>query len=58
MPTYQRAAAVCEGVDALNAEDIAELIYWCASQPERVNINRVEIMPTAQTLAGFRFHRE
>jgi 3-hydroxy acid dehydrogenase/malonic semialdehyde reductase len=52
-----RAAAVYDGVEAMQAEDIAETIVWCASQPARVNVNRVELMATAQTPAGFRFYK-
>lgn len=33
---------------ALEAEDIAEAIYYALSQPERVNINNLYILPTQQ----------
>jgi hypothetical protein len=32
----------------MQAEDIAEAIYYAISQPGRVNINDVYIMPTEQ----------
>jgi NADP-dependent 3-hydroxy acid dehydrogenase YdfG len=32
----------------LQAEDIAEAIYYSLSQPKRANINDVYIMPTEQ----------
>lgn len=54
----ERAAQVYKGFEALTAEDIAEAICWCASLPERMNINRLEIMPTMQAPAGFVWHRE
>lgn len=54
----QKADAVYEGFEPLTAEDIAEAIYWCASLPARVNINRLEVMPTMQSSAGFRVHRQ
>lgn len=54
----EKADAVYEGIKPMNAHDIAEAVYWCASMPEHVNVNRVELMATMQTPAGFRFHRE
>lgn len=54
----ERAAQVYRGFEALTADDIAEAIYWCASLPERMNINRLEIMPTMQAPAGFVWHRD
>ena len=53
----RRADAVYEGIETMTAEDIAESVFWCASMPERVNVNRLELMATAQTPAGFRFHQ-
>jgi NADP-dependent 3-hydroxy acid dehydrogenase YdfG len=53
-----RAAAVYQGIEAMQAVDIAETVFWCASMPERVNVNRVELMATMQTPAGFRFQRD
>jgi 3-hydroxy acid dehydrogenase / malonic semialdehyde reductase len=53
----QQAEAVYAGLDALTAEDVAECIHWCANLPARMNINRVEVMPTAQACAGFSFNR-
>ena len=48
----KRAAAVYEGVQALTADDIARTIVWMAQQPAHVNINRIEMMPVAQSFAG------
>ena len=44
--------AVYANCDALTPEDIAASVLWVASQPEHVNINRLEIMPTCQAPAG------
>ncbi|MCK6440604.1 MAG: NAD(P)-dependent oxidoreductase, partial [Planctomycetes bacterium] len=49
---------VYRGMKPLSAQDIAETIYWCANQPAHVNINRIELMPTAQTFAFFAVHRK
>lgn len=54
----EAAAKVYAGMKPLSAEDIAEQIHWVASLPEHVNINRLEIMPVAQSWAGFAVHRE
>ncbi len=43
-----RAAAVYEGVDALTADDIADVIAWVASRPAHVNIDLVQITPQQQ----------
>jgi 3-hydroxy acid dehydrogenase/malonic semialdehyde reductase len=54
----EKAAQVYQGIECMQPEDIADSIFWCASMPERVNVNRVEMMATMQTPAGFRFHRD
>jgi 3-hydroxy acid dehydrogenase / malonic semialdehyde reductase len=54
----ERAAQVYKGFEALTSDDIAEAIFWCASQPARVNVNRLEVMPTMQVPAGFVWHRD
>jgi len=52
-----KAGSVYEGVKALTAEDIANSILWCISQPEHVNINRIELMPTQQAFSPFAVDR-
>jgi serine 3-dehydrogenase len=46
------------GAHPLTAEDIAETIFWVATLPPHVNINRLELMPTSQSFAGFQVHRD
>lgn len=53
-----RAKEVYAGVKPLTAEDIAETIFWCITQPAHVNINRIELMCTMQTPGGLAVHRE
>ena len=48
----EEANNVYDGHQALKPEDIAETIRWVVGQPEHVNINRIEIMPTCQAPAG------
>ena len=44
-----RAAQVYENVQYVTPQDIANIVLWLNQQPEHVNINRIEVMPTAQT---------
>jgi 3-hydroxy acid dehydrogenase / malonic semialdehyde reductase len=44
----QKAENFYKGIDALAAEDIAEVIYFCATLPDHVNINELVITPTQQ----------
>jgi len=46
------------GAHPMTAEDIAETIFWVATLPPHVNINRLELMPTSQSFAGFQVHRD
>jgi len=48
----EKAAKVYENVTPLTSEDVAEAVYWAASQPAHVNINRIEMMPVAQAPGG------
>lgn len=44
----ERARAFYAGADPLTPEDIAETVAWVISLPARVNVNRLEMMPTCQ----------
>ena len=44
----EKADAVYKGIDALTGEDIAEVIYYCATLPAHVCINDLTITPTQQ----------
>jgi NADP-dependent 3-hydroxy acid dehydrogenase YdfG len=46
-----RADAVYAGVDALTADDIADVIAWVASRPPHVNIDLVQVTPRQQASA-------
>ena len=43
-----RAAAVYASTEPLMPEDIAEAAAWVVSLPQRVNVNRMELMPLVQ----------
>ncbi len=49
----ERAAAVYKGMDALKPEDVADVIYYCATLPPHVCINDLEITPTVQAAVGY-----
>lgn len=53
----QRAANVYKGVQPLSADDIAGVIEWIVTLPAHVNINDIEVMPTAQASAHTTFRR-
>lgn len=44
-----RADKLYEGAHSLQPEDIAQTVLFITQQPEHVNINRIEIMPTSQS---------
>jgi 3-hydroxy acid dehydrogenase/malonic semialdehyde reductase len=54
----EKANKVYQDVQPLTAEDIADTIYWIATRPPHVNINTIELMPVAQSFAGFAVHRD
>jgi 3-hydroxy acid dehydrogenase/malonic semialdehyde reductase len=53
-----KADAVYAGMQPLTPQDIAESIYWAATLPAHVNVNTIELMPTAQSFAPFQVARD
>jgi NADP-dependent 3-hydroxy acid dehydrogenase YdfG len=53
-----KAARPYEGTKAMNADDIAESIFWATSLPEHVNVNRLQLMATTQAWAPFDIYRD
>jgi serine 3-dehydrogenase len=49
--------ALYAGAQPMTADDIAETIYWIATLPPHLNVNRLELMPTSQSFAGFQVAR-
>ena len=45
------------GAHPITADDIAETLWWIATLPPHLNVNRLELMPTSQSFAGFQIHR-
>jgi serine 3-dehydrogenase (NADP+) len=50
--------ALYGGAHPMSAEDIAETLYWVATQPGHLNFNRIEVMPVTQSFAGFQVARD
>jgi serine 3-dehydrogenase (NADP+) len=50
--------ALYKGAHPLTAEDIADEVFWIASLPPHVNINRLEVMPVSQSWAGFQIYHD
>jgi serine 3-dehydrogenase len=49
--------ALYAGTQPITAADIAESAWWIATLPPHLNINRLEVMPVSQSLAGLQVHR-
>ena len=50
-PVTEKAKNVYTGYKALQAEDIAEIIYFVVTRPLHVNIEDLIVYPTAQASA-------
>lgn len=53
----QRASEVYQGIQALQATDIADITLYIANQPQHVQVSDITIMATKQA-TGFTIHRE
>jgi serine 3-dehydrogenase (NADP+) len=49
--------ALYKGANPMTAEDIAETLFWIASLPPHMNINRIELMPVRQSWGPFAVDR-
>ena len=52
-----QAESVYADTSPMQAEDVAEAVYWAATMPSHVNINRIEMMPTSQGPGPLQVHR-
>jgi NADP-dependent 3-hydroxy acid dehydrogenase YdfG len=53
----QKAAGVYQDTLPLTPEDVADAVYYAVSRPARVNICRIEVMPTVQSNGPLRVAR-
>ena len=49
----EKASQVYQNTRSIKAEDIAETIYWVATRPKNINVNRIEIMAGLQAFNPF-----
>ncbi len=54
----EKAAKVYQGTVPLQPENIADIVYWIASQPAHVNINAIEVMSVNQSWGPLAVQRE
>jgi serine 3-dehydrogenase len=47
-----------KGAEPMTADDIADTLFWVATLPPHLNVNRIELMPVRQSFAGFQVARE
>jgi serine 3-dehydrogenase len=47
-----------KGANPMTGDDIANVLFWVATLPPHMNINRMELMPVNQSFAGFQVFRE
>ena len=53
-----KARSVYKGIDALTAEDVADVIFFCATLPAHVCINDLVITPTQQAGVNHNFRKD
>jgi 3-hydroxy acid dehydrogenase/malonic semialdehyde reductase len=54
----EKAAAVYANTTPLSADDVAETVFWVASQPAHVNVNSIQLMPVAQAFGPLAVARD
>jgi len=47
-----KAAKVYDGFKTITGEDIGDILLWLIESPAHINVNRLEVMPVAQTYNG------
>lgn len=47
-----KAAKVYDGFKTMTGEDIGNILLWLIESPAHINVNRLEVMPVAQTYNG------
>ncbi len=48
---------VYKGANPMSAQDIADTLFWVATLPPHMNINRMELMPVSQSFSPFQVDR-
>ena len=47
-----KAAEVYDGFKNMTGDDIGDILLWLIESPAHINVNRLEVMPVAQTYNG------
>ncbi|MGE6795861.1 SDR family NAD(P)-dependent oxidoreductase [Psychrobacter okhotskensis] len=47
-----KAAKVYDGFKTMGGDDIGDILLWLIESPAHINVNRLEVMPVAQTYNG------
>ncbi|MGP9545700.1 SDR family NAD(P)-dependent oxidoreductase [Psychrobacter sp. AOP7-B1-25] len=47
-----KASKVYDGFKTMTGEDIGDILLWLIESPAHINVNRLEVMPVAQTYNG------
>jgi serine 3-dehydrogenase len=47
-----------KGANPMTAENIADTLFWIATLPPHMNVNRIELMPVNQSFGPFQIHRD
>lgn len=53
-----KAKAVYKNAHSLQPTDIARTVVWLLEQPEHMNVNSIELMPTSQSFGALPVYRE
>jgi NADP-dependent 3-hydroxy acid dehydrogenase YdfG len=53
----EKAKSIYKGIDAMTSEDIAQIVYFCATLPAHVCINELEVTPTQQATIGYNYRK-
>lgn len=54
----EKAAGIYKGIDAMTADDIAGVIYYCATLPAHLCINDLVITPTQQASVNHNYRKQ
>ena len=46
-----------KGANPMTGDDVADTLFWIASLPPHMNINRIELMPVNQSFSPFQIYR-
>ena len=53
-----KAAEVYDGFKNMTGDDIGDILLWLIESPAHINVNRLEVMPVAQTYNGLTIAKE